>query len=127
MSQYGANHIRYHKGCLDGYMLKRIPSNMANDCINPDNENEHQRAFQIVMSEIQEKLQNGQAVYFVSQLCYKVGQYLIDNQVDSVFMYTTKKLVEQLQHFFGDKVFILPQVGTSSLLCSSTLTLATFF
>ena len=85
-----ANHIRCHKGCLDGYMLKRIPSNMANDCINPDNENEYQRAFQMVMSEIQEKLLNEQAVYFVSQLCDKVRQYLIDNQVDSVFMYTTK-------------------------------------
>ena len=83
-----ANHIRYHKGCLDGCMLKRIPPNMANDCINSNNENEYQHAFQIVMSEIQEKLLNEQAVYFVSQLRGKVRQYLIDNQVESVFMYT---------------------------------------
>lgn len=117
-----ANDFRYHKGCLDGYMLKRIPNKGGTD---DENECHYQSAFESVMSEIEEKVLNEHSVYFISQLRDKVRQLLMDKKVDNVCMYTSKKLVKQLENFVGDKVVIVPQVGTSSLLCSSALSLAT--
>ena len=122
-----ANDFRYHKSCLTLYLLKSRPSSTEQDqpIDSEQRVDEYERAFKETVSKVEGKLLNENTVFFVSQLRDMVRQGLSDRQVNHAIQKSLNQLVRQLENYFGDKIIIVPLVGTSRLVCSSSLSLST--
>ena len=96
-----ATNFRYHRGCLTSYMLKRnhIASNF--ESLDSESSNEQNAAFESIMSDIEHKLLNENTIYFLCQLRDKVRSLLADKNVDNPHLYSSKKLIRQLEKHFG--------------------------
>ena len=73
------------------------------------------------MSEIDEKLFGQGSVFYVSHLRDKYRTWLSDQGVEAAFSYRSGKLINRMQKYYKERVMVVPQKGTSSLLCSSEL------
>lgn len=116
-----ANGFRYHRKCLSPYLLLTP----VKDDSSASSLDKYKCSFDALVSEIEEKILHENTVYFISQLRDKVRKNLVASNVEDAHLYSSKHLVRQLESHFGEKIVVVPQVGTSRLVCSSTLSLST--
>ena len=67
------------------------------------------------------------AVIYITALCDKYRNLLYDQGVETAMAYRSSHLKRKLESFYGGTVMTEPQTGTSSLICSSKLTIASLF
>ena len=109
--------FRYHRSCMTTYMNKRITGAKQQAENDPYND-----AFEKLISEIEAALFLENKVFYITTLRNQYRTYLTEHGVSNAMAYKSFCLKRRLLNYYqtGDicKVRIVPQKGTSSLICS---------
>ena len=95
----------------------------AESVITPDN-SVYDQAFIQLIQEIHEPLNQGQ-VFYTSDLCAKYKEFLRQREI--ITSYKTNNLIQRFYSHYGPNIQIVPQKGTSSILCSADISVAQLF
>ena len=118
--------FRYHNKCMNRYLNKRVPSisGIATETVTP-----YDQAFEKLTSEIDRGITEENHIYYVTTLRNKYRDYLRELGVENVETYRNSSLVERLKNVYNKegepKVNIIPQVGSSSVICLSNQNVGT--
>lgn len=114
--------FRYHRSCMTTYMNKRITGAKQQAENDPYND-----AFEKLISEIEAPLFLENKVFYITTLRNQYRTYLTEHGVSNAMAHKSFCLKRRLLNYYqtGDicKVRIVPQKGTSSLICSSSLSI----
>ena len=120
------NDFRYHKACLDAYMMQ-TPSKT---CAKPPNVFEV--GFAWLVSHIDDTLsENKDSLLFLTKLRDQYRQWLSDHDVENAITYRSSHLKQHLKKYYdspqGCQIMIFPRKGASSIVCSKDLSIGLLF
>ena len=113
----------YHKPCLSSYVSKTNLATQSWPSENPNEEKDHDNAFRLLISEIQDDLMKDCKAFQLSTLLEKYKQHLPETINKDT--YRIEKLEKRFVKYYGDKIVIQKEYGQgkSSLIFSSKITL----
>ena len=120
--------LRYYKSCMNSYLNKR-PSSKSDSSSIP--KAPYDQAFEKLISEIYRGFFEDGHIYFVTTLRNRYINHLKELGIENVETYRNKNLVERSNSYYnkeGDSyIRIIPQVGSSSIVCSAKLNVGNLF
>lgn len=123
-----ASDFRYHDSCMNKYMNSKVTSSATCTRRHTSETTElYQSAFKQIVSEIDGQLFHDRVVFYISRLCVRFRQLLVENGLEAGTKYRTSKLSHRFVAHYGERIQIVPGKGMSNLLCSSDITVGELF
>jgi len=116
-----AGDFRYHRQCMSSYLM----STNSDLSFTQSASNAYDSAMAQLASEIDDSLFKDGGVFFITTLLHTFHKHLTDCGIKTAIAYRAQSLKLRLQNYYtcdsGCRIMIVPQKGTSSLVCSSDI------
>jgi len=120
-----ANDFRYHRECMTWYVARRKPDNPQGP--SATSTDAFDAALRNLVSQIDGPMLQDGSVFFVTTLRKRYRECLAAHGVENASSYRSQALIGRLRKYYttdqGCRIMVVPQKGTSSLICSSAISI----
>jgi hypothetical protein len=111
-----AGDFQYHRHCMTTYLNRRARQSSTET-------SPYDAALNQLLADIDEPLFKDGSIFFMTTLRDKYRLYLIEQGVDDAQSYRSQSLRARIETEYGDRIMVVPQRGSSSLICSAELSI----
>ena len=111
-----AGDFQYHRHCMTTYLNRRARQSSTET-------SPYDAALNQLLADIDEPLFKDGSIFFMTTLRDKYRLYLIEQGVDDAQSYRSQSLIARIEKEYGDRIMVVPQRGSSSLICSAELSI----